>query len=58
MYSDNVGWKEYMTENIEEFHDVPLVWESGSKVGCSASETYIVLLGQKTQCYNLILIKE
>ena len=30
--SVNVGWKEYMKENIEEFHDIPLVWEKDSKV--------------------------
>ena len=30
--NDNVGWKEYMKENIDEFHDIPLEWESGSKV--------------------------
>jgi len=39
--NDNVGWKEYMKENIDEFHDIPLEWESGSKVPSWLSGTYV-----------------
>ena len=28
--SDNVGWKSYLVENPTEFHDIPLIWESGN----------------------------
>ena len=28
--ADNVGWKSYLGENPVEFHDIPLVWESGN----------------------------
>jgi carotenoid cleavage dioxygenase-like enzyme len=28
--ADNVGWKSYFAENPIEFHDIPLVWESGN----------------------------
>ena len=28
--ADNVGWKSYFAENPVEFHDIPLVWESGN----------------------------
>ena len=24
---ENVGWKGYLKENTEEFHDLPLTWE-------------------------------
>ena len=30
MTSDNVGWKSYLVENPTEFHDIPLIWESGN----------------------------
>ena len=28
--ADNVGWKEFFTENPTEFHDLPLNWEKGN----------------------------
>ena len=28
--ADNIGWKSYLAENPLEFHDIPLVWESGN----------------------------
>ena len=28
--SDNVGWKSYLVENPTEFHDIPLIWDSGN----------------------------
>ena len=28
--ADNIGWKSYLAENSVEFHDIPLVWESGN----------------------------
>ena len=28
--ADNIGWKSYLEENPVEFHDIPLVWESGN----------------------------
>ena len=28
--SDNIGWKGYFEESPQEFHDIPLVWESGN----------------------------
>ena len=28
--ADNVGWKSYFVESPQEFHDIPLVWESGN----------------------------
>ena len=28
--ADNVGWKSYLNENPTEFHDIPLIWESGN----------------------------
>jgi len=28
--SDNIGWKGYFVESPQEFHDIPLVWESGN----------------------------
>ena len=29
--ADNVGWKSYFQENPTEFHDIPLIWESGNQ---------------------------
>ena len=28
--TENIGWKNYLTENPIEFHDIPLVWEKGN----------------------------
>ena len=28
--TENIGWKNYLTENSIEFHDIPLVWEKGN----------------------------
>ena len=28
--ADNVGWKEFFTENPTEFHDLSLNWEKGN----------------------------
>ena len=27
VHLENVGWKGYLKENTEEFHDLPLTWE-------------------------------
>ena len=37
----NVGWKSYMRENPTEFHDLPLTWETKSKVPEWLSGTYV-----------------
>jgi len=29
--AENVGWKSYFVENPTEFHDIPLIWESGNE---------------------------
>ena len=29
---ENAGWKEYLSDNPTEFHDIPLKWQNGSKV--------------------------
>jgi len=39
--NDNVGWKGFLTDSIEEFHDIPLTWEQGSKVPSWLSGTYV-----------------
>ena len=31
-YGENEGWVEYLGDNNEEFHDIPLEWEAGSRV--------------------------
>ena len=31
-YGENEGWVEYLGDNNEEFHDIPLQWEAGSRV--------------------------
>ena len=28
--ADNIGWKSYLVENPTEFHDIPLIWETGN----------------------------
>ena len=32
MWSVNVGWRDYLKEQIQEFHDIPLQFEPQSKV--------------------------
>jgi len=39
--SENVGWKSYLKENPQEFHDLPLTWEKGSKVPSWLAGTYV-----------------
>ena len=39
--SENKGWQEYLQDNSEEFHDIPLTWESGSNVPSWLSGTYV-----------------
>ena len=29
--AENVGWRNYFTENPTEFHDLPLKWENGNQ---------------------------
>ena len=38
---ESVGWKEYFVENPAEFHDLPLVWEPGSRVPDWLTGTYV-----------------
>ena len=39
---ENVGWKGYLKENTEEFHDLPLTWEEDStSIPTWLSGTYI-----------------
>jgi len=38
---ENQGWQKYFTENIEEFHDLPLAWQQGSQVPSWLYGTYI-----------------
>ena len=33
--NDNIGWKGFISDSIEEFHDIPHTWEEGSKVSFS-----------------------
>ena len=32
VHGDNVGWVDYLGDNNEEFHDIPLEWKEGSQV--------------------------
>ena len=39
---ENVGWKGYLKENTEEFHDLPLTWEEDiASIPSWLSGTYI-----------------
>ena len=39
---ENVGWKGYLRENTEEFHDLPLTWEEDiASIPSWLSGTYI-----------------
>ena len=39
---ENVGWKGYLKENTEEFHDLPLTWEEDiTSIPTWLSGTYI-----------------
>ena len=39
---ENVGWKGYLRENTEEFHDLPLTWEEDiTSIPSWLSGTYI-----------------
>ena len=39
---ENVGWKGYLKENTEEFHDLPLTWEEDiANIPSWLSGTYI-----------------
>jgi len=39
--SDNVGWKAFFTENIEEFHDIPLKWEQETPIPAFVTGTFV-----------------
>ena len=39
---ENVGWRGYLKENTEEFHDLPLTWEEDiASIPTWLSGTYI-----------------
>ena len=40
-FSDNVGWKAFFTENIEEFHDIPLQWEQKTLIPSYVTGTFV-----------------
>jgi len=40
-FSDNVGWKAFFTENIEEFHDIPLEWEQETPIPAYVTGTFV-----------------
>jgi len=40
-FSDNVGWKAFFTENIDEFHDIPLKWEEETPIPSYVTGTFV-----------------
>lgn len=40
-FCDNVGWKAFFTENIEEFHDIPLQWEQKTPIPSYVTGTFV-----------------
>ena len=48
----NVGWKDYLQEQIEEFHDIPLQFEPQSKV-ISSKRWEIMKNVKNLNCYYL-----
>jgi len=39
--SDNVGWKAFFTENIDEFHDIPLHWVEKTPIPAYVTGTFV-----------------
>ena len=40
-FSDNVGWKAFFTENIDEWHDLPLKWENETPIPSWVTGTFV-----------------
>ena len=56
--ADNVGWKSYFEENPIEFHDIPLVWESGNLTNIPTWLSGIFVRNGPAQvCTILIFVK-
>jgi len=41
VFTDNVGWKAFFTENIDEFHDLPLQWEEKTSIPSWLTGTFV-----------------
>jgi len=41
VFSDNVGWKAFFTENVDEFHDIPLQWEEKTPIPAYVTGTFV-----------------
>ena len=55
--ADNVGWKSYFAENPVEFHDIPLVWESGNLTNIPAWLSGIFVRNGPAQVCTYIFVK-
>lgn len=50
--AENVGWRNYFTENPTEFHDLPLKWENGNQTNVPSWLSGVYVRNGPAQVYN------